>query len=115
MKIISTQSGTHATAALVLFVSFVIPTPAGADIYKWTDAEGRTFFSNVVPTPTDKAKNVQLLVKENAHSATEPAQGHAATPTEQAWLGRIESLERQPDRSSPGFIKVKVLWPNRVS
>ena len=95
MEITSTLSGTHAAAALVLFISFVIPTPACADIYKWTDAEGRTFFSSAAPTPADKAKNVQLLVKENAHSATAPAQGHAATPTEQALLGRIESLERQ--------------------
>ena len=45
MKITSTLSGTHAAAALVLFISFVIPTPACADIYKWTDAEGRTFFA----------------------------------------------------------------------
>ena len=95
MKITSTLSGTHAAAALVLFISFVIPVTARADIYKWTDAEGRTFFSSVAPTPADKAKNVQLLVKENAPSAAAPAQGHAATPTERALLGRIESLERQ--------------------
>lgn len=95
MKITSTLSGNPAAAALVLFVSFVIPATARADMYKWTDAEGRTFFSNVAPAPSDKAKNVQLLVKENAPSATAPAQGHAATPTEQALLGRIESLERQ--------------------
>lgn len=98
MKILSTLSDAPAAAALVLAFSLVLslalPATARADIYKWNDEQGRTYLSNVPPAPSDKAKNVQLLVKENGPAAA-PAQARATTPTEQALLGRIESLERQ--------------------
>jgi len=94
LKITSTLSDPPAAAALVLCFALVLPATARADIYKWTDEQGRTYLSNVPPAPSDKAKNVQLLVKENGPAAA-PAQARAATPTEQALLGRIESLERQ--------------------
>ena len=79
-------------ALLPALIAFVAPTISWGDIYKWTDEHGRTNISNVLPDKTAKAKNVEIVVKEAKPTAI-PAR--AATPTEQALLTRIESLERQ--------------------
>jgi hypothetical protein len=79
-------------ALLLALTALVVPVAARGDIYKWTDAQGRTNFSNVPPTEPGKAKNVELVLKE---ARPAPIQQHVATPTEQALLARIENLERQ--------------------
>jgi hypothetical protein len=77
----------------VLLLLFV-PAIAWADIYKWTDENGTTHFSNTGPDKSAKARNVEVVAKEAKPSAIPD---HAATRTEQALLARIESLERQLD------------------
>ena len=79
-------------AVLPAFISLVIPATAWGDIYKWTDEQGRINISNIPPTKSGKVKNVEIVLKE-ARPTSIPE--HMATPTEQALLARIESLERQ--------------------
>jgi Domain of unknown function (DUF4124) len=66
-------------------ISLVVPATAWGDIYKWTDEQGKTNFSNVPPTKPGKVKNVEIVLKE----------ARPTPPTEQELLARIESLERQ--------------------
>ena len=79
-------------AYFAALVSFVGPATAWGDIYKWTDEHGRITFSNVPPIKSGKTKNVEIVLKETKPTAIPD---HVATPTEQALLKRIESLERQ--------------------
>lgn len=65
-------------------ISLVIPATAWGDIYKWTDEQGRTYYSDSLPPAPGNAKNVVVVEKE-----VKP------TPTEQALLARIEALERE--------------------
>lgn len=104
MVIASRRSGTSKAAAVIarglfgLSTAFsalmllAMPATAWGDIYKWTDEQGRINISNVPPPTSGKAKDVALLVKE-ARPTSIPQ--HAATPTEQALIARIDSLERQ--------------------
>ena len=84
-------------ALLPALISLVIPATAWGDIFKWTDEQGRMVVSNVPPTKSGKANNVQLLVEETRPATKAPAsiREHVATPTEQALIAKIESLERQ--------------------
>ena len=79
-------------AFLPAFISLVIPATAWGDIYKWTDEQGRINISNVPPPTSGKAKNIEIVLKETKPSSIPD---HAATPTEEALLSRIESLERR--------------------
>jgi hypothetical protein len=72
-------------ALLLALISLVVPATAWSDIYKWTDEQGKTNFSNVPPTKPGKVKSVEIVLKE----------ARPTPPTEQALLARIESLERQ--------------------
>ena len=103
LVIASHMSGTSKTAAifsqslfwslalLPALVSLAVPATAWGDIYKWTDEKGGANFSNI-PPPAGKAKNVEIVLKETKPTSIP---NHVATPTEQALLARIESLERQ--------------------
>jgi Domain of unknown function (DUF4124) len=79
-------------ALLLALMWLVIPATAWGDIYKWTDAQGRTNFSNIPPPQAAKAKNIEVVLKETSPTSI---LNHVATPTEQALLARIEALERQ--------------------
>ena len=79
-------------ALLPILASLVIPASAWADIYKWTDEQGRINISNVPPPESSKVKNVEIILKETKPTAIPD---HVATPTEQALLARIKALERQ--------------------
>jgi hypothetical protein len=81
-----------AFALLSAAIALVIPATARADIFKWTDEQGKVNISNVPPPAAAKAKDVELVLKESRPAAL--AQ-HLATPTEQALLARIEGLEHQ--------------------
>ncbi len=84
---------------LVLGVAvFALPPAARADIYKWTDAEGRTVVSNLPPDAASRARNVEVLAKDvqAAVKLSAPAKSTPArTATEQALLDRIDALERE--------------------
>jgi hypothetical protein len=72
------------SALFPALISLAIPASAWGDIYKWTDEQGRTFYSDVPPPTSGKGKNVEVVQKEPK-----------LTPSEQALLARIEGLERQ--------------------
>jgi hypothetical protein len=76
-----------------MVASLFVPGAVRSDIYKWTDEQGGTVISNILPENPDKAKNVERVVKESkpAVQASRPA----ATPTEQMLLDRIDNLERR--------------------
>ena len=78
---------------LPVSLSLAIPAAAWADIYKWTDENGGTVFSNVRPAKSAKAKDVEVVERDTKATGT-PERG---ARTEQALLARIESLERQLD------------------
>lgn len=79
------------SAAIPVLMSLLLPASAGADIYKWTDEQGVTVYSNTLPDNPQKAANVERVVKERA-----------APLAEQKLLDRIEDLERRLQaRSSP--------------
>ena len=80
-------------ALLLALIFLIVPSAAVADIYKWTDEKGRTWLSNVPPAKSEKVTNFELMAKDAQPASKSPA--HVATPTEQALLNRIESLERQ--------------------
>ncbi len=83
--------------ALILLL-LIVPSAAVADIYKWTDENGRTVLSNVPPMEPVKAKNLKLVMKDSnqaGSAAAAASSNHVATPTEQALLRRIETLERE--------------------
>ena len=71
-------------AFLPALILLVISANAWGDIYKWTDEQGRIYYSDSPPPASGKAKNVVVVEKE-----VRP------TPTEQALLARIKALERQ--------------------
>ena len=75
-------------------LSLAVPATAWADIYKWTDENGTTHFSNTRPDRSAKTKEVEVVIRE-AKPASSP--DRPATRTEQVLLARVESLERQLD------------------
>ena len=75
-------------AFILLGASFT----AQADIYKWTDEQGRIVVSNIPPVKTAEVKDLDLLVKETK-PANPPEPG--ITRNEQALMNRIQVLERQ--------------------
>jgi Domain of unknown function (DUF4124) len=62
----------------------LLPASASGDIYKWTDEQGGTVYSNSLPEHPRKAANVERVAKERV-----------APPAEQALLDRIDNLERR--------------------
>jgi hypothetical protein len=79
-------------ALLSALTSLAFPAMAGGDIYKWIDEQGRINISNVLPPGAGKTGNVEVVLKEAPAGSFQQT---AVTPTEQALLARIESLERQ--------------------
>jgi hypothetical protein len=70
--------------AVVLMLLLVLPATASADIYKWTDEQGTTVYSNTLPENPKRASNVERVAKERV-----------VPPAEQALLERIDNLERR--------------------
>jgi len=79
-------------ALLPALAALAMPAAASADIYKWTDEQGRITISNVPPATLGKASKLELVLKEPKPASISK---HPATPTEQALLARIEALERE--------------------
>ena len=72
------------SALFAALISLVVPATALGDIYKWVDEQGRISYSDVPPPTSGKAMNVEVVRKDPK-----------LTPSEQALLARIQSLERQ--------------------
>jgi hypothetical protein len=73
-------------------LALLISPNASGDIYQWTDEQGGTVISNVLPDSPKQAKNIERVVKETPPAARA---ARTVTATEQALLDRIESLERR--------------------
>ena len=50
-----------AALRLLLLALLIAPLPAGAEVYKWTDAQGRLHYSDS-PPPEVKAKQVTIKI-----------------------------------------------------
>jgi hypothetical protein len=72
------------SAVLPALLFLLIPAGASGDIYKWTDEQGGTVYSNTPPENAKTASKVERVVKERA-----------VPPTEQALRDRIDNLERR--------------------
>jgi len=73
-------------------ISLAASQSALGDIYKWTDAQGNTNFSNLPPSKSERAANVAVVAKE---SGPVRIGERTANPTEQELLARIRNLEGQ--------------------
>ena len=93
VKGLAVQVGNPLLAWLPALVTLVVPVAAWGDVYKWTDAKGLTVFSDLLPKPSEKVKNFEVVAK-SAPPETK-ARAQAVTPAEQALLARVEMLERQ--------------------
>ena len=79
---------------LALLILLVANYPAFAQIYRWTDAEGRTHFSNVAPPQGVKA----IVVDPNAKEAA-PGPESAECYTIRCQGERMEERQRRRDEA----------------
>ena len=84
------------TRPLGLLLLLLLPATASADIYKWTDQNGGTVYSNAPPAK-GKAKNVAVVIDEGRVPTPTQAQiaQAEALRVQQALLERMYALERQ--------------------
>lgn len=80
------------TAALAAFA--LLSLPASAQIYKWTDAQGQTHFSNVAPPQGVKATIVDPSAKEGA-----PSSGTSDCYTIRCQGERMEERQRRREEA----------------
>jgi hypothetical protein len=75
----------------------VLPAPALADLYMWTDERGTVVMSNVMPANPRKVANFEVVVKEEPRQAAAKAAAdtHERTANEKLLLDRIDTLERE--------------------
>ena len=66
---------------------------AWAEIYKWTNEDGGTTYSNVLPSKPTRVKNVEVVIEDE--KPDKAAASVAASRREQELLERINRLERQ--------------------
>ena len=76
-------------AALFLVLPLVLPLAASATIYKWTDENGTTVYSNRAPATEAKVSNVQVALQDD----TPAAAPKAANPED--LQARVRALEQQ--------------------
>jgi hypothetical protein len=77
---------------LVILALIAAATPAAAQIYRWTDAQGRVHFSNSTPPPGVKATVVDASAKEAL-----PAPESAECYTIRCQGERMEERQRRRD------------------
>ena len=84
-------------ALLPLLAAVLAPASARADLYQWTDEEGRTVISDMLPVDPGKVSGVKLLARASKAAAARPAtlSPPAADAKQQALEARIAELERQ--------------------
>src|SRR5512140_2158795 len=86
-------------ALLPLLAAVLAPASARADLYQWTDEEGRTVISDRLPVDPGSVSGVKLLAR--ARMAVAPLPAAAAPPApaadakQQELEARIAELERQ--------------------
>jgi len=88
-------------AALFLVLALAFPLVAAATIYKWTDENGTTVYSNRAPAAEAKVSNVQVAMRDD-----EPAAAPRANPDDlqarvRALELEVQSLQNQPPVQAP--------------
>jgi len=100
----------------------LVIAPACADIYRWTDENGRTVISDLPPPEPNKAKNFKTVLKESAPAAPVAAPARGPTLVEQELRLRLERLERElqarqyvvqaPPPPPPSDVYYRSAYPN---
>jgi hypothetical protein len=85
-------------AALFLVLSLgLLPLAASATIYKWTDENGVTVYSNRAPAAEAKVSNVQVALEdERPAAAPRPANASDLQERVRALEQQVQSLQGQP-------------------
>jgi len=88
--------------ALFLVLPLVLPFAASATIYKWTDENGTTVYSNRAPAAEAKVSNVQVALQDDAPSAApKPANPEELQARVRALEQQVQSLQGQPGYAAP--------------
>lgn len=91
------RSGFPLLALLPLIAAALVPASARADLYQWTDEEGRTVISDMLPVDPGKVSGMKLLARASKAVAAQPAtiSPPAADAKQQELEARVAELERQ--------------------
>ncbi len=91
------RSGFPLLALLPLIAAALIPASARADLYQWTDEEGRTVISDMLPVDPGKVSGMKLLARASKAVAAQPAtiSPPAADAKQRELEARVAELERQ--------------------
>ncbi len=91
-------------ALLPVLAALFAPATAQADIYSWTDEQGRLVISDVRPVDPGKVSGMKLLAVTTKQAAQAPAAGSESTTgrKQRELEARIEQLERElQEQQSP--------------
>jgi hypothetical protein len=90
-------------AALFLVLPLgLLPLAASATIYKWTDENGTTVYSNRAPAAEAKVSNVQVALQDDAPAAApRPANPDDLQARVRALEQQVQSLQGQPPAQAP--------------
>jgi hypothetical protein len=80
----------------------LLPLVASATIYKWTDENGTTVYSNRAPAAEAKVSNVQVALQDDAPAAApRPANPEDLQARVRALEQQVQSLQGQPAAPVP--------------
>jgi uncharacterized protein DUF4124 len=82
--------------ALFLVLPLVFPLAASATIYKWTDENGVTVYSNRAPAAEAKVSNVQVALEDERPAAAQPVNPNDLQQRIRALEQQVQSLQNQP-------------------
>ena len=85
-----------ATFLLLTVFLQAVPLAASATIYKWTDENGTTVYSNRAPAAEAKVSNVQVALQDDAPAAPRPASPDELQARVRALEQQVQSLQNQP-------------------
>ena len=87
-----------------LVLPLVLPFAASATIYKWTDENGTTVYSNRAPAAEAKVSNVQVALQEDKPAAAPGADnGNALQQRIRALEQQVQALQSQPPAQVPSY------------
>ena len=91
------HSGFPLLALLPLIAAALVPANARADLYQWTDEDGRTVISDMLPVDPGRVSGMKLLARTSKAAAAQPAtiSTPAVDAKQQELEARVAELERQ--------------------
>jgi len=72
-----------------------LPLAASAAVFKWTDQNGKTVFSNQPPANPSKVSNVQTVVEDDAKPAAQPEPQKDVQDRIRALEQQVQALQSQ--------------------